>query len=944
MRTIRTLLLLMMTWASLYAQSSAINGSIEGTVMDPSGAAVSGATVEVVNTATGFRRSVVTDSSGVYRFTLLPLGPYEVVCKAAGFNEVKNTGVVLNAGSTATVDLQLSLGTAATTVQVSDTTPVTEPGKTDLGYVLSTNAMVNLPLVTRNTYNFILVQPNVSGHPQNSFGVPRKVNANGFAGRINYQLDGNNNTQSDRAGIRLMPLSNSFLGEVQQVSNGFAPEFGNTVGTVFNAVTRSGTNEFHGEMAYIFRRGDFNARPPLASIKAPGFLDSGFINGGGKIIKDKLFFFAAYERVRNDLSAAVTVAPSTLTALGLPQSWGTFVPTVENPAFFFVRTDWQINQKNLFVFRYNHFRNEQPFNNASGLTVQSQSVLFWDRVHAGAMQLISTITPTLVNEFRAQLPYRNQQNRYYENSGAGPALTITGLINFGGPTVAGFRFIETAPDFSDNLSWTKGKHSFKFGASFRTIFDRNTQATFAQYTFASLAAYQAAVSGVNRKSYANFTQTVGQAELVYQTLFSSYYFQDNWKVTPRLTLTYGLRYDLYRPPDADKTSPYEPSRSFETDKNNFAPRFGFAYALDKAQKTVIRGNAGVFFDPPQVDVYRRAILNNGNPLFFNVSTGPTAAFAPNFPDVFTGVPGGFQVPVRDVIGVSPNFRTLYSSNWNVQISREITSNTSVSVSYLGTKGTRLPIYRNINLIPSGTFLADGRPIFGSGRLDTRFNNISIAESVGNSIYHGMTAQLNRRFRAGLELFATWTWSKAIDDAPEQNNLDSGSSWLSDPTNRRRDRGLSFVDRTHVFIFSGVWNPTYSGSNGFMKALASNNQFSWIFSARSGDVFNVGSNRVLNNDPTITSAFQRPLYIGRNTVRGPEINHLDLRYARSFPIKERFRLEALAESSNLFNHTNITGLNTGATVDAAGNILTQPNLLRTASLPPRQIQFGVRFRY
>jgi hypothetical protein len=929
---------------SAWAQSSAINGSIEGTVTDPSGALVAGATVEVVNTATGFRRSVVTDQSGVFRFVLLPLGPYEVKGSAPGFNDVKNTGVVLTAGSTATVDLRLSIGQAATTIQVSDTTPVTEPGKIDLGFVLTTNALVNLPLVTRNTYNFILVQPNVSGHPQNTFGVPRKVNANGFAGRINYQLDGNNNTQSDRAGIRLMPLSNSFLGEVQQVSNGFAPEFGNTVGTVFNAVTRSGTNELHGEAAYIFRRKPFNARPPLARVKPEGFLDSGFINAGGPIIKDKLFFFGAFERVRNDLSTAVTVTPATLSALGLPASWGDVLPTVEQPWFYFFRTDWQINQKNLFVFRYNHFRNEQPFNNGGGLTVQSQTVQFWDRVHAGAVQLISTITPTLVNEFRAQLPYRNQQNRRFEATGTGPAITIAGLINFGGPTVAGFRFIETAPDFSNNMSWTKGRHSYKFGASFRNIRDRNTQATFAQYTFPNLAAYQAAVAGTNRKSYQTFTQTVGTPELVYQSLFSSYYFQDTWKMTPRFTLVYGLRYDLYSIPDADATSPYEPSRSFATDKNNFAPRVGFSWALDKDQKTVIRANFGTFYDPPQIDVYRRAILNNGNPRFFNVSTGPTTVFAPNFPEVFSGVPTGFQVPVRDVIGVSPDFRTLYSNNWNLQITREITSNTSFSISYLGTKGTRLPVYRNINLIPTGNTLADGRPIFGTGRIDTRFNNISLAESVGNSIYHGMNITLNRRFRGGLEMFGTYTWSKAIDDAPEQNNLDSGASWPSDPTNRRRERALSFVDRTHVLVFNGVYNPTFDGGSGFWRALLNNNQLSWIFSARSGDVFNMGSNRNLNNDQTVGTAFQRPLFIGRNTIRGPMIQHLDVRYARSFPIGERFRIEALAESSNLFNHTNITGLNTVATVDALGQILTQPNLLRTASLPPRQIQFGVRVRY
>src|SRR3954452_7551030 len=134
---------------------------------------------------------------------------------------------------------------------------LTDPSRSDIGSTLSANMVRNLPLVSRNPYNFILFQPNVSGRGNTEFGVPRKINANGFNGRINYQIDGSNNTESDRAGIRLIPISDPYIKEIQSVSNGFAPEFGNTVGTVFNTITRSGTNEFHGEAAYLFRRTDF---------------------------------------------------------------------------------------------------------------------------------------------------------------------------------------------------------------------------------------------------------------------------------------------------------------------------------------------------------------------------------------------------------------------------------------------------------------------------------------------------------------------------------------------------------------------------------------------------------------------------------------------------------------------------------------------------------------
>src|SRR5262249_14404642 len=190
----------------------------------------------------------------------------------------------------------LTVAGTSTAVEVSAVAAITEPSRIDLGSTLSENMAHNLPLVSRNPYNFILFQPNVSGRANTEFGVPRKINANGFNGRINYQLDGSNNTESDRAGIRLIPISDLYVEEVQQVSNGFAPEFGNTVGTVFNTITKSGTNEMHGEASYLFRRTDMSARPKLLSATglAPDVnVDAYAVDGGGRLVKDTLFYFDA---------------------------------------------------------------------------------------------------------------------------------------------------------------------------------------------------------------------------------------------------------------------------------------------------------------------------------------------------------------------------------------------------------------------------------------------------------------------------------------------------------------------------------------------------------------------------------------------------------------------------------------------------------------------------
>lgn len=931
-----------------FGQAAAINGQIEGTVTDPTGAVVPGAKIDITNTNTGFTRSVETDANGFFRFTVLPLGAYSLKAEAKGFQTATRDGIIVNAGSTATVNIPLGVQAAATTVEVGATAPVIEPGRTDLGVTVTTEQIENLPLVSRNNYNFILVQPNVSGHPNVEFGVPRKVNANGFTDRINYQLDGGNNTQSDRSGIRLMPISNTYIAEVQQVNNGFAPEFGNTVGTVYNAITKSGTNEFHGEAAYLFRRTDMVARSTLLARTAPKpdqNVDDPLVDASGRIIKDKLFWFGSFEHIKRDLPTPVTVSAATISALGLPASYANAIPFSQNVYFTLGKADWQITNNNRLSARFAYFRNESPFNNGGGLTVVSQTYLFKDRAPSAAAQLISTVTPNVVNEFRFQIPRRFQRQVAFDQTGAQPVTNISGLINFGGSPQVGVRFIETTPEFSDNLSYNRSTHSYKFGADLRYISDEQTQATYAQYTFGSLADYLAAQSGQNPKSYSSFTETFGNPALKYSSVFTNFYVQDNWKVRPNLTLVYGVRYDLFKVPDADPKSLFPASQNFTIDKNNFAPRLGIAYAIGKEQKTLIRASGGIFYDAPQTNTYYRALFANGQPVYFSLSARPTDAYAPPFPTILTAIPAGFTLGLQDITTVSPDFRTLFSANANVQISRQITTNTGISVSYLFTKGTHIPIYRNINLLPTGAFLADGRPVYGTAKVNPQFTHVIMAESVANSNYNGLNVTLNRRYAHGISLFASYTWSHAIDNAPEQNIIDSSTTnWPEDPSNLRRDRGNSFGDRRHAFSTAAVLRPSFAIDSRALRYIANNNQLSLMFVAQSGDVFNMGSNRNLNGDPTIPASQQRPLYIGRNTIRGQEIYQMDARYSRIFPIGERIRPEFLVEAWNLFNHSNVTGYNTTATVDAQGRILTPPSMAQTAALDPRLLQLGVRVNW
>ena len=934
--------------ANGFGQASAINGEITGTVTDPSSAAVANATVEIGNTATGFKQSARTGETGLYRFTVLPLGTYEIAVQAPGFATTRRNGIVLSAGATATVDIAVDLAGTTTTLDVSAPAAITEPGRIDLGSTLSENMTRNLPLVSRNPYNFILFQPNVSGRANTEFGVPRKINANGFNGRINYQLDGSNNTESDRAGLRLIPVSDIYVAEVQQVSNGFAPEFGNTVGTVFNTVTKSGANDFHGEGAYLFRRTDFSARPKLLSSTAlvPAVnVDSYSVDGGGRIIKDKLFFFGAFEHVKRDLPGVVTVSAANIAALGLPASYGDPIPFRQSVYFYMGKGDWQINAKNRLSVRYMHHANDSPYNNGTigGVNLVSQSYNFVDRSHVGGVQLVSIFNDHMVNELRGQVAYRGQVQDRFSASGTGPVITVSGIANFGGPNQAGFVYQETTPELADNFSYIRGSHSFKFGASTHAIRDTQVQATFAQYDFPTIAAYLAAVNGPAPKGYSSFSQIVGNPSLSYNSLFSNFFAQDSWKPVRNLTVTYGLRYDLYQMPAADKTSPFAFSQNFRTDKNNFGPRLGFAWGLGKDQKTVIRASSGIFYDSPQTDQYRRAISFNGNPAFFTMSATPALSYAPSFPNVFTAPPAGVAGSTN-ITTISPDFANLYSINANFSVSRELTPTTALTASYLFTAGKRLPVYRNINVVPGGTSLADGRPIFGTARYYAGFGNVTSAESVGRSTYNGMNLTLRKQLARGYEFYATYTWSHAIDDAPEQNNIDAGSNLLSDPTNRRRDRGNSLTDKRHVFNMTGVLMPEFQSGNKAAHYLLNHNRLSFGIVASSGDVFNMGSNKVLNGDSTEGPAFQRPLYVGRDTLRGGWVAEINARYSRLFPVRERKSVEFLAETTNLGNRLNVTNLNSTASVDAAGNITTPATLAPTGTRDQRLLQLGLRFNW
>ena len=348
------------------AQGQAVNGVIEGTVTDESGGVLPGVVVTMTNVDTGETRSVVTNDRGVYRAPLLPLGAYRVAAELQGFKKHEQAGISLSAGQVAVVDVKLAVGTVNETVSVTADVPVVDVAKIEEGRTLTNAEITTLPLTSRNPYNFALLQPGVVGFETQEFGVPR-LTANGALLRVNYQIDGNDNTEKDRAGLRQMPMSEVMIREVKVVTSGYAPEFGQTMGLVYNAITPSGSNRMQGQASYRFQRKPFVELPFFATtnIKPPTKVNIFTADNGGPIVRDRTFYFAGVERTQRDLSGTrvVTITPANAARLGLTEP--TYIPAEARTTFAIGKIDHNLSTSNRLSVRYIFFNNFIPDNISS---------------------------------------------------------------------------------------------------------------------------------------------------------------------------------------------------------------------------------------------------------------------------------------------------------------------------------------------------------------------------------------------------------------------------------------------------------------------------------------------------------------------------------------------------------------------------------------------------
>lgn len=966
------------------ARAQSTTATLSGTVEDANGAVVPGAHVTVTNPATGLERKAVTNGSGSFALPLLPPSSYTVTVDRQGFAPAEIKDVVLNVNDQRSLQIQLKVGQVGSeTITVNaDANAVREDPA--VATVVDRQFVENLPLSGRSFQSLINLTPGVVVTPVNGSSLGQ-FSVNGQRANANYfTVDGvsantamNSGQNLSQAGAGSIPaltavgttqnlISVDAMEEFKIQTSTFAPEYGRTPGAQVSIVSRSGNNKFHGTAFEYFRNEALDANDWFANrsgLKRAPERQNDF--GGvlsGPIVKNRTFFFGSYEAL---LLQRPTVTTLTVPSLSARESAPTAIRpfldayplpngrdlgsgraesivSFSNPATIHsgsVRVDHTFSSRFTLFGRYAQSFSEAKSGSYSVSRTENSSLTFT----GGATWVIS---PTLNNDFRANFTRTSGINDFNlaEFGGSKPPDYATLFPSYASFDNALFFFIvsgasnivvgkngdsrQRQANFVDTLAWTTGAHSVRAGFDYRRlfpIFDPLQYAfilSFSGFTGASGPPPDGSVLS-GKASLLQILNRSGKRFLVFNNISS--FVQDTWKISPRLTLTYGTRYEVNPLPyESNGKDPFvftglddppnlrlAPSgtKLYKTTWNNFAPRFGAAWHVSDRQgrETILRGGIGVFYDLGNGSVSH--VFESVPPYTAErrVQNAPIPLVAANTapPTLPQSAPYGF------VYAVSPNLKLPYAWQGNITLEQSLGSNT-FSAAYVAALGRRL-----INQ----TNLAQPNPTFSSV--------VSIVENTGSSDYHAMQLQFQRRLSRGLQALASYTWSHSIDTA-------SSDTASRPPTNiivASRFRGPSDFDIRHSFSGALTYEVPSPHAGAIVNALLKGWATDTTFVSRSGVPVDVGAFRDLGfgfnffspdlvtgvplyiDDPTAPGgrrfnrdAFSLPTALrngnlGRNVLRGFGAWQVDFALRRQFKLGERVNLQFRSEFFNVFNHPN-----------------------------------------
>lgn len=865
------------------------------------------------------------------------MGEYELLVTAPNFAEYRQSGIRLSAGQRARVDVALAVGGASETVQVTADASMVATSQSVAGEVLPEEAIRTLPITSRNVYNFHLVGPGVKGRPSTGFGTTQFIV--GGADRMQWYMDGIDNTSRNGSRqIRLVITTPENVEEMQLMTGAYSAEFGRAAGGVINVITRSGTNELRGSAMGMIRPSTWIARPPLAATRPKQTWQMTQGNVGAPILRDRLFLFANYEFNPYENVTPVTITPAAIAALKLPTTEldDTNGEIFHTPS---AKVNYRLNASNTGFIRYNRFTNRQP-GGGSGLSTLSRGNVYKDRMNGIGGQLASVVRGNL-NELRVGFNVRNTRNTPpCEGTSTSAQINITGVASFGCNPAAANTSHEASLEFVDNLTVSRGSHTFKTGINYQSTVNQPTSGLARVFTFGGLSASNGrpAVSALDQYlrtlsgevdpatgrlyTYTQLAQDLGNPSVSLRFNFLNVFAQDEWRVSPRLTVNAGVRYELILFPTLDASAAYPLSRSINNDTNNVAPRAGLTWIPTDDQKTVVRGGYGIYYDSPGLNLATTAAQRSTRLLSYQVSG--TDSRAPVYPNLLATADPTFSV-VPSINAFDANYQVTFAHNASVQVSREVMRDLSMTVGYSYWAHRNAPYIHDVNLPTPVGQLEDGRPVYSgaSNRPNTQFRAINMVTSGASGTYHGLDVSVRRRFRSGLQFTVNYGFSQA------RNNGDLVGGTVMDPSALGRDRGPSNLDQPHTVSAQWSYAPAFKSAlrvlNGF--------QFSGTTFYSSGFPFSPLAGSDLNLDLVLNDRLPGT---GRNSARLPNFLQTDLRVSRRIGLGGHRALDLMIESENAFNRLNATSVVTQQRASDFGRI--------TATRPGRYIQLGSRLTF
>jgi outer membrane receptor protein involved in Fe transport len=977
------------------AAAQDISGSLRGTVLDSSGAVVSGATVTAVNTDTGLSRSTPSDSKGDYVLVLLPVGNYRLEVEAKGFQKYSQAGITLSVNQPATVSVRLAVGTALETLEVKANADLIETTTTSLGTTVGDREVLDLPLNGRHFTQLGLLQPGVApitpglAQAGGSLREGQSYAVNGQRPESNnFLIDGANNFNGVDGGFVLEPPVDA-IAEFRILTHTANAEFGHSTGSTTNIVTRSGTNNFHGALWEFFRNNGLDAKSFFADSVEPLHRNQFGATLGGPIKKDKTFFFAYYEGLRNtqgetrrvtvpsdaerggDFGQLCTAVEGTFDGAGncsnpggqlyvlfsgapvpvpfniqpvlnpisanllnyfphanegLNTYTGTEPFTSSNDQFG-IRLDHFLTPSDMLNFRYSFSQGPQsdPLSTA-GANVPGFPVDQDQRSQNFIAQETHTFSPTVVgiarfsylrNKFLLDqhVNHTTPESLGFEyeptlEAAIGPPFVqVSGYASIGDPITGPRNTYQNSFDFSGSLTWVKGRHQMKFGAGYQYDQINVLQgiATNGFFVFAGFP-YTDAFASFLFGQPVFFLQGAGDFSRGLRGHTVNMYAQDTYKVNSRVTLNFGLRYDIPSPytevqnrqnlwipgrqsvvnPDAPAGllypgDPGVPRGLIQTQKTAFAPRVGVAWDPTGTGQWLVTAAYGIFYDP--------YYTGQGGPLQDPISAPPYLQTlqinGPNFANPYEGINpivNGFVYPMT-LLTLDPKLQLPYAQDWNLNIERSLGKDWLLQAGYVGTKGTRLPRFVEANptvydpsLSPTDNGnLSDQRRLYSGCTVAVpepcTYSSVGLISGIANSTYNALQVSLRKRFTAGLSMLASYTFSKTLDDSSTFNITGSASQSTAgendlaqNPFDVAAEHGRSMFDARHRFVISYQWNlPWFSHPENWYGHVLGGWQVNGITTVMSNTPFTIydGNNSSVQGSAPEISGFysSRPNIVG-----------------------------------------------------------------------------------